>query len=492
MFWKNVMSIMSGTAAGQVVALVSMPILTRLYVPSQFGTMGLLVAISSIISILATMRYEVAIVLPEKDEVAAVIASVAFLMVTGISLLLMIGISIYWAEISRILSVSERGHWIFLVPLLTLLMAVFNIFRMWNCRNHQFRHIAFASPALHVGYTFISLIIALSPFNINGLVVGRVAGQLMGAIVLLKGNFLNFCSAIWASFPKKNWLHIVGNYRQFPLFNTPYSLLGAISKEAIVLIFAMTNSLSAAGSYLMARTIIYVPIGLISTSIGPVFYREAVSVLHEEDFQQRTLDMFFVIAILAGPLYVFAAFWGVEIFQIILGSQWREAGEFFSLLIPVGLMLLLTSWPDRVFEVTKHQHLSLTLRLIFDTLSVGIVIVMKMKGVELSLCVAAFSIITTLFHLAYLATLFRLMHLPLAAYFKLVFLLVGLVSTSWLILWAGQDLFGRGIGGFVVGMMAMLLLYSAIALIFKKDIRLVWARAKVKETAYPIRRNSYD
>ena len=67
-FSKNVITLITGTALAQAVPIAITPILTRLYTPEDFGVFAVYMALSSILVVLVTGRYELAIVVPQKDE----------------------------------------------------------------------------------------------------------------------------------------------------------------------------------------------------------------------------------------------------------------------------------------------------------------------------------------------------------------------------------------------------------------------------------------
>ena len=67
-FTRNVLTLMTGTTIAQAIPIAISPILTRLYTPKDFGVLALFVAITSIFGSIANGRYELAIMLPKKDE----------------------------------------------------------------------------------------------------------------------------------------------------------------------------------------------------------------------------------------------------------------------------------------------------------------------------------------------------------------------------------------------------------------------------------------
>lgn len=468
MFWKNIVTLITGNTIGQAIALVSMPLLTRMYSPAQFSTMALLIAISSILSVFATMRYEVAIVLPEKDSNALELVGLAFLMALVFSIVLMGVISIFWAELYRLFSITQTGRWIFLIPVMVLLMSLYSILTMWSNRNKKFRRISSSVMGLQGGYAIIAMSIGGLSSSFNGLIIGRAISQLIAAYILLRRNLFALYSAVKENFINRNWFQTAIDFRQFPLFNFPYSLLGTMSREAIILIFTMTGSLAAAGMYVLARTIIYAPVGLLSASIGHVFYREAALEINNAGFQQRAKNMLFSIVLVVLPGYVFFAFWGTEVFSLLFGEQWRQAGDFFTLLAPVGFMMLLTNWSGRVYEVANRQSLSLALQFFFNALFVGIILVALSGGVTVSMYITAYAASITLFHFAYLAGIFVLMSLPITKYFRLTVLIISIVAAVWAVLWLGEYWFGRTLTAFGFGLILLLSFYALIALIFYK------------------------
>src|SRR5690625_4809932 len=86
-FIKNVLVLVSGTAAAQVVAMVLSPIITRLYGPEAFGVMGTFNAIVTIIAPVAALTYPIAIVLPKKDRDAKGIIKLSLLIAGFIAML---------------------------------------------------------------------------------------------------------------------------------------------------------------------------------------------------------------------------------------------------------------------------------------------------------------------------------------------------------------------------------------------------------------------
>ena len=62
-FLKNVATLISGATFVQIVAILIYFILSRIYTPEDFGVFGLYMSIVSITGIIATGKYEMAVLL---------------------------------------------------------------------------------------------------------------------------------------------------------------------------------------------------------------------------------------------------------------------------------------------------------------------------------------------------------------------------------------------------------------------------------------------
>ena len=86
-FATDVLKLVTGTTFAQIIAVLASPLLTRLYGPEAFGFFALFTSITSIIGVVACMRYEMAIMLPKTDEEAANLLGLCLLCVAVVSAL---------------------------------------------------------------------------------------------------------------------------------------------------------------------------------------------------------------------------------------------------------------------------------------------------------------------------------------------------------------------------------------------------------------------
>ena len=76
---------MTGTTIAQAIPIAISPILTRMYSPESFGVLAIFISVATVISVIANLRYQLAIVQPKKDEDAAAIVILSMIIAAIIS-----------------------------------------------------------------------------------------------------------------------------------------------------------------------------------------------------------------------------------------------------------------------------------------------------------------------------------------------------------------------------------------------------------------------
>lgn len=68
--FRGMMTLALGSSIGRVIGIASIPVLTRLYSPADFGVLAVFTALVAILAPLVTLRYALALPLPRHDGVA--------------------------------------------------------------------------------------------------------------------------------------------------------------------------------------------------------------------------------------------------------------------------------------------------------------------------------------------------------------------------------------------------------------------------------------
>ena len=138
-FNRNVLTLMTGTTIAQAIPIAISPILTRIYTPEDFGVLALFVAITSIFGSIANGRYELAIMLPKKDENAINIFALGLIITFSMSFILLVLVVLFNEQITELLKNDEISVWLYFVPIAVLFIGLYNMLAYYNNRKKYYK-----------------------------------------------------------------------------------------------------------------------------------------------------------------------------------------------------------------------------------------------------------------------------------------------------------------------------------------------------------------
>lgn len=420
-FFSNVMLTFRGALIGQIIPVLAMPIISRLYDADVYGVFASLLSLSAVFSTLIMLQFEVSVVMPEDDAEAGGIARTALqigMFMCAALTILMIVLQPWLREWEGLANLSG---WSVMTPLLAFLMGMAMLGNYVASRLQIYKEIGASAAALQiVNCTAIVLFGVFKP-AVSSLISGRIFGQIgavggyIGAMRWLKKHFRDNGLMRWAQMRE-----VISKYRKFPLFSLPHTLLSQLSRECVPPILIYFHQPHAAGYYALVRSVLMMPVSLISTSIGQIFYREASRGVDDPAFKSFTYSLMLAIAAIVTPGCVFLAVWAPQVFAFAFGDDWMGVGKYAIVFMPVAMLFILSIWVARIFEVRMRQDLLFRIQLVFDTLSLGTLIYMLAHNPSPLRAIAAYAACQVLYLLTYIGFVFRLMHLPMVKYMMLM------------------------------------------------------------------------
>ena len=173
-FVKNVLTLMTGTTIAQAIPIAVTPILTRIYTPDDFGVFALFLAITAIAGAIANGQYEQSILLPKSDDDAINLVVLGVVIATVFSLLLLVIVLFFNTNIANLLGNKELENWLFLVPLSTLLVGIYNSLNFFNIRKKEFKNVSISLVSRSIGLSLSQVIIGLIALGPIGLIIGQI------------------------------------------------------------------------------------------------------------------------------------------------------------------------------------------------------------------------------------------------------------------------------------------------------------------------------
>ena len=373
-FNKNVLILSGGTVVAQTLTIFISPILTRLYSPEDFGTYAIFLSIVSIVSVISCGRYELAIMLPEKDEDAINVAALAFIINTTVSLLFFFLILIFKDPILNLLKADSLSFWIYLAPLTIFFIGLFYILNYTNNRFKLYKDISKATIMRSIVNASMQLLMGVLKTGFSGLISGQIISQIVANTKL----FYNIQNKGLLKDIKKDIIKVLAKkYSDFPKYSVISALLDTASLQAPLLMISMLfASTTLVGYYSFANRMLQLPLVFIGSSVAQVFYQK-FSQFQKDPYKQKELlfstwKKLFLIGVI--PFSVIF-FFGEEIFSFIFSNNWSEAGKIASILSPFIFAMFISSPTSTAYIVFNMQKKILYLNiflLVFILLSMYI------------------------------------------------------------------------------------------------------------------------
>jgi O-antigen/teichoic acid export membrane protein len=136
-FARNSLTIFTGNVIAQAIPFLAEPVLARLYTPEDFAVLAVYLSVANLFSIIATARYELAIMLPKEDRKAANVLGLSVLISFAVSFISFLIVLFFNSNICRILHNEDVSIYLYLVPLSVLSVSWYQIFNYWNSRKKE-------------------------------------------------------------------------------------------------------------------------------------------------------------------------------------------------------------------------------------------------------------------------------------------------------------------------------------------------------------------
>jgi O-antigen/teichoic acid export membrane protein len=379
---------MTGTTIAQAIPIAISPILTRIYTPEDFGMFALYMSVASILSVVATGRYELAIMLPKKDEDAINIVALSILISFFISLFSFLIVFFFNAQITNFLGNPKVSMWLYFVPLTVLLTGVYQSFNYWSNRKKNYRRLALSRVVQSGTTASTNLGMGFNGFGSGGLILSSILGQGIATTVLGRLVWRDDKNGIY-TIKKLKILALAKKYKKFPTWNLFSSFISTLRLNILVFFFSKFFLSSFLGFYYMADRMLRLPSSLFIAAFSDVFFQRISKLkTNNEIFDVSKAYLFKLLFLLTVPYMIIILFLKDAV-PFIFGEEWQELYLYMYVLsLPIFFNLLTTHFSKILMVISRQEvsfyfHLykllfllivlfSLTLYNLFDMLSLVI------------------------------------------------------------------------------------------------------------------------
>ena len=327
--YKGVLILGSGTAVAQLIGIVTMPIITRLYTPADLGVLAVYSSVLAIFGIGATLRYEFAYSLPKENDDAINLFGLSLILLclttAGFALILLFGRDLLINTFD--LGTIEQYIWFLLIGFFG--MGLYTTLNYWAVRQRDYKRITYTKINQGAGGSVCKILLGILSFGPLGLIIGHIVSQIAGISTLARAMWKmernNLKAISWSRMKS-----VAKTYKSFPAFNFPASVVNTLALQLPPLMLLALYDSEVVGFYALAHMVVVLPGSLISGSMGQAYLGEASKMVRERSqglrsLYVRTLKHLFVIGV---PLIGIPALFAPFVVPFIFGGAWTEAGWY--------------------------------------------------------------------------------------------------------------------------------------------------------------------
>jgi lipopolysaccharide exporter len=403
-FFKSVLTLASGTALAQFVPVLLLPLLSRIYLPEDFGILAIYTAFFLFISPYSGGRYEQAIMLPKTDLEAKNILVLSALISFVFNFLILCFIlldALVFNYIQGFNGISEFGNFIYLIPVSTFLVTSCQALLIWHNRKQRIKLISYVK----VGSVLVMLLfqILFGYLNINlgllyAVVISHVANFIFFIFPFIKEDFPIINQVKWSDMKT-----LAIQHKEFPLLNSIQSIFDNLHHQGIVFLFAKYYGASSLGNFGMANRIVGAPLRLIGESFGHVLYQKASELKNTgKTIYKQVSAVISTLSILSVLFLIVMILSSKTIIVFLLGEEWAVSGVYVRIMSVYFAFRLISAPIATIPFVISKQKMFLFLSSIGNSLGLITFGIAAKMGYSDVFVISAYTITMSIYYLIFI------------------------------------------------------------------------------------------
>jgi O-antigen/teichoic acid export membrane protein len=265
----------------------------------------------------------------------------------------------------------DKYLWLF--PILVMSQSIILTTSFWIVKLKKFKDASISRIVEAGADRVIGIVFGLFGAGAHGLIFSRIAG----AISSLYYIFLRKNSLQSDIIPNKQDVTITEikkvahKYIHFPKYSIFSTLFNVTSREAPILLLAIMFSSVVTGMYALAIRVINMPMAVVGDAISRAYYQRTSELnATGQPIDKITIRLFTYMLYFGIPPIVFLICFSDQLFGLVFGSEWREAGIYTQILGITFLAMFIQRPLATLFDVFEKQKQKLVFSLSLFTFRV--------------------------------------------------------------------------------------------------------------------------
>jgi O-antigen/teichoic acid export membrane protein len=426
----------SGTILARAITFAATVIATRIYAPADLGIWAIVLTLSGFLLPLATLRYEVAVVIAATQRAAATLVAV----IGACALLVVVTVAIIESITPhRLLEAitglhADRQGLLALVPFVLALLVGQATLQAWLTRGRKFGTSSLAQLAQAV-VTAAAMLLLPVIVGASGAVAAASAMLGLSAAVLVAA--VSCGPEILAFVDRRIGVaarSVARRFKVYPLYLVPYTLSSGVAERVLQVVLADAYSIGALGAFYVARQLVMAPALLVVESLRQVQFAHSARQSHTAEIKDRVGRVLRLLIDAQSACLAFALFWLTPILTAIISTSWARLGDFAWWTLFPASTCLLVGWLDRMLDVLGRQRLTVAFQLASDMVLIAIALSSPRIGLGDVGMVAALSIVKAVTNVVFLVVILALLRFGLGEMMAL-----GARACGLCLLWSGMQ-----------------------------------------------------
>lgn len=364
-FYRNAFRFGLYSSIGQIISMIALPLLGRLYTPASFGNAGLITVFCMMCLPIITGRLEHALVSARSDSEAGT------LFLSGLILTLFMSIvatSVYVAL--TVFGIGAFGELpVIAFPLVLASLIITGISTLifgWGLRNSDFDALSRINLWQSITRNGIQLVLGVVIASWVSLIVGEIAGTLSGVRRLMTKYWAVFYKS-YKYFSIQQSQIIINKYKSYFMFSIPSGLLDNIAFNLVIPIVTTLYGAEHGGQYFLLQRLVRRPMALFSTSVAHSFHATLSRQYREKpQFIKYNVYATFIHLCYLGAIASSLLWFALTLFwNMLLGNQWETARRLLTIMVPAIWAESVISPISRILTLPSYQHNKLIFDLLF-------------------------------------------------------------------------------------------------------------------------------
>lgn len=364
-FITDSFSLSFGVFIAQIIGLISMPIITRLYLPEDFGKYAFIMALVSIFGFIGTMRLEAIIPSVSKKIDSLLIVQMIIILSFIVAVITIFIIYVLRDQIVKILYIdNDILSYLFIIPIIICIHSINTALRAFFIRESRFISISKGQAVRALSASFIWILLGLMNFGEWGMIIGQLTCDLAFSFQLFKSlRKLEFRIFLIPNFYKS--ITILNNNNKLIKSLILSAIIAAIYGRLPIMTIGPAYGHIYAGYYGLAEKIVSAPLVLLANTIGEVYRNRAAQFYRSgkpfNDLMKKVFLLLVAISFLPFGLGVWIT---SNYIGNLLGNEWVGASFTITCLIVAGFFSFNSTPVDKGAIIVGAREYILRINLI--------------------------------------------------------------------------------------------------------------------------------